>query len=435
MEQVYNQRMVKNSPRYRQGAQSRNFQDYMANINSQKFNTAQTFGNLQNQVNNQSFYDRAVGRPQGLSGGLEQQYSTFRNAASAQAAGQVQQQRFQAFNDIAAQEAQASQFARAQGMQDQQFQMQEMQLNQQRYAQAQEILKSQNLTDAQKQEQLTTLGMTAGEVDRMTSPGAGAMIGGATTITAAATAKAVYKKIQMKSGANNLLETISASDEIKQVTETSKNLTTAKDELSTKLKTAKEAQAKLEGKQASGQALTPEETTQLNDIKSQLDDVIDADGNITQKGLNTQLKEATDAADEGLKAIDKKRTDMLDDLIQGKGDKSKLNFEGTKKAVDALDDAVKYNADGTIKKASGKKVADMATLAKTAKANKKGILKVGTKKVLGKTFAVLGTAVGVYFLADSVSMILTGRGLMAHASNLVKGDGIQTQGGLLGLGQ
>jgi hypothetical protein len=126
---------------------------------------------------------------------------------------------------------------------------------------------------------------------------------------------------------------------------------------------------------------------------------------------------------------------MLDDLIQGKGDKSKLNFEGTKKAVDALDDAVKYNADGTIRKASGKKVADMATLAKTAKANKKGILKVGTKKVLGKTFAVLGTAVGVYFLADSVSMILTGRGLMAHASNLVKGDGIQTQGGLLGLGQ
>lgn len=178
---LYNERFTKDAPRYSAGSQMRTFQDYMRGIQAQRSAAGQTFGNLAMQQVNQSFYDRAMGRPPGLSGGMAQQFQNQLGAARSRQLGQVAQQRYQAFSDIAAQEAQASQFARAQRMQEQQFETQEMALQQQKFAQAQQVMASPDLTDEQKQSQLTRLGLTQGEIDRMGPQQGEGIVGAATT--------------------------------------------------------------------------------------------------------------------------------------------------------------------------------------------------------------------------------------------------------------
>jgi hypothetical protein len=380
--QLYNERFTKEAPRYTAGSQARTYQDYMRNIQMQRQNAGQTFGNLAQQQQNQSFYDRAMGRPQGLSGGMEQQYTNVTSAQRAQQTGQIAQQRFQAFSDIAQQEAQASQFARAQDIQEQQFQAQEIQLQQQRYTQAQQVMADPNLTAAQKQTQLVDLGLTYGEIDRMNAPTAGPIIGGAVTLGTTAAAKPVIGAVQTRLGAGKLNKIIEADPLLK-------NLQTNVKNANSEVTKATEALEKLQKKASS----TPAQITEA-----------------TKK-----LDKATQKVAQQKQAIKVAKKEMVDSIVT---------------PPTAATQTAAQKAGVRIGKEFTEEVGE-----KAAKKAATKLSKSGTKLVAGgfkKTLGIAGGVLGAYFILDSVLMITTGQGVIGNIGSLVKGEGF-AKGGLVGL--
>ena len=391
--QLYNERFTKEAPRYNQGAQARTYHDYMRNIQAQKQAAGQTFGNLYNQQQTQSFYDRAMGQPQGLSGGLATQYNAARSAQSAAQSGQIAQQRYQAFADISAQEAQAGQYAQAQRLQQQQVEMGQMQLEQQRFAQAQQIMAAPNLSEEQKQDQLTRLGMTEGQISRMNAPTAAPVIGGATTLATAAAVPAVIGKVQTYRGAKDLLGRVNTSADIAPLQEVIK---TEKGRLADLQNTFNKAQSAVD---KAGDAATSAQKKALQKSKNEL-----------SKAKYTIKKTQEE--------IVTKQNTILDDIIGSskKGGQATTTV-GKEIAEDLATEGVKKG-----------KVKNFATLAK--KGGKSG-------KVFGKAFGtvgkVAGSVLGAYFILDSILMVTTGTGVMGQVKSLIEQGEFAADGGIIGL--
>lgn len=381
---MYNERYMKEAPRYTAGSQARTYQDYMRNIQMQRQTAGQTFGNLAAQQANQSFYDRAVGRPQGLSGGMETQYSNVANAQRAQQAGQLAQQRFQAFADIAAQESQVPQLARAEAMAEQQFQAQQMQLNTQRFAQAKQIMDTPNLTQAQKVEQLKNIGMTEGEISRMNAPTAGPVIGGITSAAALggiSTGVGTYQNVKLMSSlVGEQASVVTANTAVETATT---NLTEATNKLA-------DAQKKFD-------LLTENSTaTQKQNAQKALNKARDAE------------KVAQAAKKEAVKKASVARNEAIDKIVKGKSARSTAYKQGAKKV------SLSKARVGKIVKAAG---------------TKKGALLSGT---FGKAAGIALKGISIYFAVDMGLQILTGKGIIGNITAAVQGEKL-AQGGLIGL--
>lgn len=381
---MYNERYMKEAPRYTAGSQARTYQDYMRNIQMQRQTAGQTFGNLAAQQANQSFYDRAMGRPQGLSGGMETQYANVTNAQQAQQAGQVAQQRYQAFADISAQQSQVPQLARAEAMAEQQFQAQQMQLNTQRFAQAKQIMDTPNLTQAQKVEQLKNIGMTEGEISRMNAPTAGPVIGGITTASALggiSTGVGTYQNVKLMSNLVGEQGTVVAANTAQ---------TTAVD-------AAKEASTKLTDAQKAFDAIN--DTTSAKE-KTKLTKAL-----AKAKDADKAAKAAEKAA---IKNTQKVRNEAIDKIVKGKSARSTAYKQGAKKM------SLSKAKIGKIVKASG-----------TAKG---GVLGA----TFGKAASVALKGISIYFAVDMGLQILTGKGIIGNITAAVQGEKL-AQGGLIGL--
>lgn len=383
---MYNERYMKEAPRYTAGSQARTYQDYMRNIQMQRQTAGQTFGNLAAQQANQSFYDRAVGQPQGLSGGMEQQYSNVTNAQRAQQAGQLAQQRYQAFADIAAQQAQVPQLARAEAIAEQQFQAGQMQLNTQRFAQAKQIMDTPNLTQAQKVEQLKNIGMTEGEISRMNAPTAGPVVGSvmsAGALGGITTAVGTYQNVKLMSNLVGEQGSVVAANNVVETATTS--LTDA--------------------------------TTKLTDAQKKFDAVMnntsstDKAKTAAQKALNKARdaeKVAQAAKKEAVKKASVARNEAIEKIVKGKSARSTAYKQGAKKI------SLSKAKIGKIVKASG-----------TAKGGALGA-------TFGKAAGIALKGISIYFAVDMAVTVLTGKGIIGNVTSLVQGEGF-AKGGIIGL--
>lgn len=430
---MYNERFMKRAPQYGANARARTYQDYMRNIQAQRMAAGQTFGNLAMQQQNQSFYDRAMGRPPGLSGGMAQQFSNQMGAARSRQLGQAAQQRYQAFSDIAAQEAQANQFARAEAAAEQQFQAQELQLQGQRQAQAQQIMAS-GLTYEQKQDQLRNLGLSYGEIERLSPSAGSAAIGGGATILGTGAVgiggPIVYRDV------SNLQAFESA---FKGDTGIS-NLVSDKKAIEDALKAGPGQGGKYK---------------------------------ITLSGGEQEFASASEARDaiaQTTKDIRKGKKQLADQLVRGGQSKQMKLYDARQNAQTALDDFIddtannltrvgndidasnasekvikKYNAlkkklEVATQKATAGGVDDVAVAAAKEAgvkgAGKKSLERVATKAIAGKTklAALKGPAIfaGKLFLAylaiEGLSMAISGTGFVEGIGNLISGKGYQTSG-------
>jgi len=416
---MYNERFMKRAPQYGANARARTYQDYMRNIQNQRMAAGQTFGNLAMQQQNQSFYDRAMGRPPGLSGGMAQQFQNQMSAARSRQLGQTAQQRYQAFSDIAAQEAQASQFARAEATAEQQFQTQELQLNAQRQAQAQQVMASPNLTFEQKQDQLSNLGFTQGQIERMQPSQGSAIVGGVTSAAAVPVVGGVGASAYRT---NQNIQAFQSA---------------FKGDTGIKVKTKD-----LEALQKAFAEGTPDAS---GNIKVKLST---GEQTLNQKGIANAISEQT-------QQIADAKNQLVDDLISGtKGTKGlEKNLDKATKAFEKIKKSGAIQSDPSYQKAmlAKNKAKEALTKgqanalkAKTAGIKKQVFLKnVGNKAVAAKAkFAGLTSALkiaawgfGIYMVAEGVSMALTGTGLAEGIINAASGKDFRTAGkkGLLDL--
>lgn len=382
---MYNERFMKRAPQYGANARARTYQDYMRNIQNQRMAAGQTFGNLAMQQQDQSFYDRAMGRPPGLSGGMAQQFQNQMGAARSRQLGQIAQQRYQAFSDIAAQEAQASQFARAEAAAEQQFQAQELQFQAQRQAQAKQIMATGQAQEV-KEAQLRDLGFTYGEIERLQPNRGTTAVGGAASAGLATFGGFKAYNYSQEAAAREVLK-----GDVK-ITELRDALKAAQD----KPVTAGDATQGIEA--------YSQETKNI-DVKKASDAL--------KEGKEKAMKEILDVR-KNTPTLDKnlqKEIDKLDDLVA--------------KGVQTGDDAV-IKTDAILKqkklelarmkqiKAAGlKKFKAKAALTKA----------MGAKKAFGvaaaKVAAGLGVALAIFIAVEGISTLVTGVGLVEGIGNVI----------------
>ena len=414
---MYNERFMKRAPQYGANARARTYQDYMRNIQNQRMAAGQTFGNLAMQQQNQSFYDRAMGRPPGLSGGMAQQFQNQMSAARSRQLGQTAQQRYQAFSDIAAQEAQASQFARAEAAAEQQFQSQELQFQAQKQAQAQQVMASPNLTFEQKQDQLSNLGFTQGQIERMQPSQGGAIVGGVTSAVAVPTVglagSSAYRTSQ------NIQAFQSAFTGDAGIAVQTKDLQALQDAFT---KGTPDASGNIKVKLSGGEQ-TFNQSKLAEEISKQTQGIADA---------KNQLVDDLIAGTKGTKGLEKNL------------DKAKAAFEKVKKSGAIQSDKVYQDAMAAKNAAKDALVKGQANAmkAKAAGIKKQVFLKsVGNKAVAAKAkFAGLATVgkialwgFGVYMVLEGASMALTGTGLAEGIMNIASGKGDFRTAGKKGL--
>jgi len=386
---MYNERFMKRAPQYGANARARTYQDYMRNIQNQRVAAGQTFGNLAMQQQNQSFYDRAMGRPPGLSGGMAQQFQNQLSGARARQLGQTAQQRYQAFSDIAAQEGQANQFARAEAAAEQQFQAQELQFQSQRQAQAKAIMATGQAQEV-KEAQLRDLGFTYGEIERLQPSAGAAVTGGAMTAGLAGFGGAKAYGYSQVSAAREIL-----GGDAKVV------------ELADKLKAAQDMEIKAAVKNEAGDIVEQAVTSEMKQKEIRLAEQALKEGKeevgkeifrlrgkaLTPKGLDKQIKTLADLSDDAITAAQKTELARLK----------------------------------AIKAAGLKKFGAKSALTKAAVAKK--TLMAAAPKVL----AGLGVAVGVFIAFEGLSTLFTGVGVIEGLTNLVtSGDYQRGKTGLLG---
>lgn len=413
---MYNERFMKRAPQYGANARARTYQDYMRNIQNQRMAAGQTFGNLAMQQQNQSFYDRAMGRPPGLSGGMAQQFQNQMSAARSRQLGQTAQQRYQAFSDIAAQEAQASQFARAEAAAEQQFQSQELQFQAQKQAQAQQVMASPNLTFEQKQDQLSNLGFTQGQIERMQPSQGAAVVGGTASAVAVPTiglaGSSAYRTNQ------NIQAFQSAFKGDAGIAVKTKDLEALQKAFT---EGTPDASGNIKVKLSSGET-TFNQKGLANEISKQTQGIADA---------KNQLVDDLIAGTKGTKGLQKDfdKAKAAFDKIAGSTTQADPKYQTAKQALDKAEDAL----------ALGKK---KAMKAQAAGIKKQAFLKkVGTKAVAAKAkYAGLATVAkvalwgfGVYMVLEGASMALFGTGLAEGLMNVASGKGDFRTAGKKGL--
>lgn len=383
---LYNERFTKQAPRYTNAYQARTYQDYIRNIQNQRAAAGQTFGGLNAQIQNQSFYDRAMGTPPGLSGGMEQQFSNQLSGARARQLGQTAQQRFQAFSDISNQEMQASQFARAEAAAEQQFQSQNIAFKQQQQQQAQAIMAS-NASDSIKEFQLREIGLTEDEIASMGPVAGPAIVGGVTTA-------AVGVPTAIK-GVNAL--TLRANRTIIQ-----------------ELAGTNAKELFVDGVVQTGDKINVPTSDRL---KGLYDETVELVNKGAAEGADDAAKQAGQEAIEKYAEAQKK---YVEDVVSGT-----TREKGSNVAIDTIDDVVRESVDEAteagVKVISKKKKVLLAT-------KKKSIAKIMGKKLGGaKVVKALsgfiaspaGIAIAAFLVAEVGSQILTGTGILKGTINLL----------------
>lgn len=402
--QIYNERFIKNAPRYSGSSQARSYQDYMRNVQAQTNAANQMFGNQAQQQATQSFYQRAAGQPQGLSGGMQTQYANVVSGQQAAAAGQMQQQQYDTYAKIAQQQAQASQFARAEAAADIQFQQAQAQFESQKYAQAQAIMQDSNISQASKVDRLERLGMTSGEISRLSAPSAGPIIGGIGTLGASAASPFIYRRVEVGRFTSRVDKAILESVPYKLAQE---KVTAA----NTVEQKAREALAK--GPQpASGTPNTP--TYQPA---------------VTERQLKTNLEKAIKDVAKEKEVLKATRKEMIDNIVPKEGLNAPVGSTqevAQKLGKELVEEGVEDVASEAGKKIVGKQTKKLAAAQTKLLAGKKGVM-----GALKGALPVIGGFLAGYFIVDSLMMIATGKGIIGNLSDLVK-DGNLSQGGLVG---
>ena len=148
----------------RQVAQRR-YSEIMSGLDSQRASMNQSYGDMYQQARQMAVGRQAAGGPT-LSGGMGQQQRDFVSTAEMQQLGQIGQAREQASRDLYSQAQSAMSNAELEGQQATQMELQNQQAQLGLVQQTQQIIQDTNLTDDQKREQLTALGVDYDEVSK-----------------------------------------------------------------------------------------------------------------------------------------------------------------------------------------------------------------------------------------------------------------------------
>jgi hypothetical protein len=184
---------------YGQQVAQRRYSEIMANLDSQRQSTQQSYGDMYSAARQQAVRGQAAGGPT-LSGGMGQQQRDYVSTIEMQQLGQIGQGRERAMRDLYTQGQAAFSNAQLEGQQATQMELQNQQAQLGLVQQRQSILSNTALTAEQRAEQLEALGSSPQAIeekqktwDSWLVTGAGTIAGGATLLTGAVKLGAVVK--------------------------------------------------------------------------------------------------------------------------------------------------------------------------------------------------------------------------------------------------
>lgn len=148
---------------YGQQVAQRRYSEIMSELDARRQATQQSYGDLYSAARQRAVRGQAAGGPT-LSGGMGQQQRDFVSAIEMQELGRIGQAREGAIRDLYSQGQAAFSNAQLEGQQATQMELQNQQTQLQLTQQRQAILADDKLTDAQRAEQLSALGVSPTEV-------------------------------------------------------------------------------------------------------------------------------------------------------------------------------------------------------------------------------------------------------------------------------
>ena len=148
----------------------RRYSEIMSGLDNQMRGTQQSYGDMYQMARQRAVGAQAMGGPT-LSGGMGQQRRDFVSALEMQELGKIGMGQQQALADIAQQRQAAFSNAQLEGQQATQMELQNQQAKLGLVQQTQEILKNENLTKEQREEQLEALGVDPSKLDTKAAAG------------------------------------------------------------------------------------------------------------------------------------------------------------------------------------------------------------------------------------------------------------------------
>lgn len=149
---------------YGQQVAKRRYSEILSGVENQQKSVGESYGNLFQQMKQQSLKGQAAGGPT-MSGGMGQQQNDFYSTAEMQATGQIAGERNRAMRDLATQAESAFSNAQLEGQQATQMELGNRQAEMQLVQQKQTILNDPNLDEAQKREQLQAMGVDTSKLN------------------------------------------------------------------------------------------------------------------------------------------------------------------------------------------------------------------------------------------------------------------------------
>ena len=149
---------------YGQQVAKRRYSEILSGVENQQKSVGESYGNLFQQMKQQSLKGQAAGGPT-MSGGMGQQQNDFYSTAEMQASGQIAGERNRAMRDLATQAESAFSNSQLEGQQATQMQLQNQQAEMQLVQQKQALINDPNLDEAQKREQLEAMGVDTSKLD------------------------------------------------------------------------------------------------------------------------------------------------------------------------------------------------------------------------------------------------------------------------------
>lgn len=148
----------------------RRYSEIMSGLDNQMRATQQSYGNMYQAARQRALGAQAMGGPT-LSGGMGQQRRDYVSALEMQELGKIGGAQQQALADIAQQRQSAFSNAQLEGQQATQMELQNQQAKLGLVNQTQEILKNENLTKEQREEQLRAIGVDPTKLDTKEAAG------------------------------------------------------------------------------------------------------------------------------------------------------------------------------------------------------------------------------------------------------------------------
>ena len=148
----------------------RRYSEIMSGLDNQMRATQQSYGDMYQMARQRAVGAQAMGGPT-LSGGMGQQRRDYVSALEMQELGKIGGAQQQALADIAQQRQAAFSNAQLEGQQATQMELQNQQAKLGLVQQTQEILKNENLSKEQREEQLEALGVDPSKLDTKAAAG------------------------------------------------------------------------------------------------------------------------------------------------------------------------------------------------------------------------------------------------------------------------